>query len=278
LPESLETVQQAMISPKLARTRINNRISRIERMFRWASRKGLVPPTTYLGLLAVDGLKRGRSAARETARVKPVPEKDFKATLPHLNEHVRAMVEIQELTGMRPGETHCMRTVDIDTAKNVWVYKPWTHKNERHDQIRLIAIGPKAQAILKLFLKPEAPTAFVFSPKEAAAAVRARRAQDRKSRRTPSQLARKPKSDPKRQPGDYYDHHAYDRAITRVCKAAEVENWHPHQLRHNCATKVRRRYGLEGAWAVLGHKIGIVTEIYAERDFQKAIKIMRQMG
>jgi hypothetical protein len=30
--------------------------------------------------------------------------------------------------------------------------------------------------------------------------------------------------------------------------------------------------------AVLGHKIGIVTEIYAERDLQKAIEIMREMG
>jgi hypothetical protein len=30
--------------------------------------------------------------------------------------------------------------------------------------------------------------------------------------------------------------------------------------------------------AVLGHKIGIVTEIYAERDFQKAIEIMREIG
>ncbi len=58
-PEALETVQQAMIGPKLARTTINNRVSRIKRMFRWASRKGLVPPTTYHGLLAVDGLKRG---------------------------------------------------------------------------------------------------------------------------------------------------------------------------------------------------------------------------
>ena len=171
-----------------------------------------------------------------------------------------------------------MRTADIEMGKDVWVYKPWTHKNEHHDQVRLIAIGPKAQAILKPFLKPDDPTAYVFSPKEAVAAVRARRARDRKSRRTPSQLARRPKSNPKRQPGDCYDHHVYDRAISRACKAAEVQNWHPHQLRHNCATRVRRRYGLEGAWAVLGHKIGIVTEIYAERDFQKAIEIMREIG
>jgi integrase len=188
------------------------------------------------------------------------------------------MVEIQELTGMRPGEIRNMRTADIDMGNDVWVYKPWTHKNEHHGQVRLIAIGPKAQAILKPFLKPNDPTAYVFSPKEAVAAIRARRARDRKSRPTPSQLARKPKSAPKRQPGNCYDHHVYDRAIYRACIAAKVPNWHPHQLRHNCATKVRRRYGLEGAWAVLGHKIGIVTEIYAERDFQKAIEIMREIG
>ena len=277
-PAALETIQQAMISPKLARTTINNRISRLKRMFRWASRKGLVPPTTYHGLLAVDGLKRGRCAARETTRVKPVPEQDFKATLSHLSGHVRAMVEIQELTGMRPGEIHNMRTVDIEINKAVWVYKPWTHKNEHHDQVRLIAIGPKAQAILKPFLKPNDLTAYVFSPKEAVAVVRAKRAHDRKSRRTPSQLARKPKPDPKRQPSDHYDHHVYDRAISRACTAANVPHWHPHQLRHNCATKVRRRYGLEGAWAVLGHKIGIVTEIYAERDFRRLSRSCGKSG
>jgi integrase len=243
-PEALETVQQAMIGPKLARTTINNRVSRIKRMFRWASRKGLVPPTTYHGLLAVDGLKRGRSGARETPRVEPVPEKDLKATLPHLNGHVRAMVEIQELTGMRPGEIHSMRTGDIEMGKDVWVYKPWTHKNEHHDQVRLIAIGPKAQAILKPFVKPDDPMAYVFSPREAVVAVRARRARDRTSCRTPSQLARRPKSNPKRQPGDCYDHHVYDHAISRACKAAKVLHWHPHQLRHNCATRVRHDYGL----------------------------------
>jgi hypothetical protein len=30
--------------------------------------------------------------------------------------------------------------------------------------------------------------------------------------------------------------------------------------------------------AVLGHKIGAVIEIYAERDFEKAIEIMREIS
>ena len=70
----------------------------------------------------------------------------------------------------------------------------------------------------------------------------------------------------------------YRWAIARACEKAEVPPWHPHQLCHNCATKVRCLYGLDGASAVLGHKIGIVTEIYAEQDFQKAINIMREIG
>ena len=37
-------------------------------------------------------------------------------------------------------------------------------------------------------------------------------------------------------------------------------------------------YNYDGAIAVLGHKIGGVTEIYAERDFERAKKIMREIG
>jgi len=277
-PESLEIVQQAMISPKLARTTINNRVSRIKRMFRWAARKGLVPPGTYHGLLAVEGLKRGRTPARETKPVSTVPDETIKATLPHLNGHVRAMVQVQELSGMRPQDIRNMRTGDIEMTGDVWIFKPWTHKNEHHGQVRQVAIGPKAQAILKPFLKADRPLAYIFSPREASTAVGAERASRRKTRRTPSQLARKPKPSPKRQPGDLYNKNAYARAVARACRQAGVTPWHPHQLRHNCATKVCRLYGLDGAMAVLGHKIGIVTEIYAERDLQKAIEIMREIG
>jgi integrase len=277
-PPELEAVQRAMIDDTLARKTINGRTSRIKRMFRWASRKGLVPPTTYHALLAVEGLKRGRTSARETGPVQIVPDEIVQATLPKLNGHLRAMVQIQELAAMRPQDIRNMRTADIDMTSDVWIYRPWTHKNEHHDQVREIAIGPRAQAILQPFLKPDAPMAYVFSPKDAVAAVRERRTTARKSKRTPSQLARKPKAKPKRQPRDQYDKNAYTRAVARACEKAKVLAWHPHQLRHNAATKIRRRYGLEGAMAVLGHKYGLVTEIYAERDLQKAIEIMREMG
>jgi integrase len=277
-PTELEIVQQKMIEEKLARRTINGRTSRIKRMFRWAEKKKLVQPATYHALLAVEGLKQGRTAARETKPVEIVPDAVVQATLPKLNPHVRAMAQVQELAGMRPQDIRNLRTGDIDMTGDVWIYRPWTHKNEHHGQIREIAIGPRAQAILRPFLKPDAPVAYVFSPKDAVAAVRERRACERKSKRTPSQLARKPKPSPKRQPRDQYDKTTYAQAITRACKEANMPSWHPHQLRHNAATNIRKRYGIEGAVAVLGHKYGIVTEIYAERDLQKAIEIMRAMG
>jgi hypothetical protein len=68
-PKDLELVRQAMIDADLGRKTINGRVGRIRRMFRWGTREGLVPPGTYHGLTAVEGLKRSRSAARETGPV-----------------------------------------------------------------------------------------------------------------------------------------------------------------------------------------------------------------
>lgn len=54
--------------------------------------------------------------------------------------------------------------------------------------------------------------------------------------------------------------------------------WHPHQLRHNAATRLRKQYGLEAARVVLGQRSGAVAEIYAEVDHNKARDIMGQVG
>ena len=55
-------------------------------------------------------------------------------------------------------------------------------------------------------------------------------------------------------------------------------HWHPHQLRHAAATRIRRQYGLEAARAVLGHKSLAITEVYAEQDTAKVEEIARLAG
>lgn len=55
--------------------------------------------------------------------------------------------------------------------------------------------------------------------------------------------------------------------------------WHPHQLRHTAGTSIRRQFGLEAAQITLGHSSALVTEaVYAERDMEKVVEIMRKIG
>ena len=277
-PKALELVRQAMIGDGLSRKTINGRIGRIKRMFRWGTPDGLVPPGTYHALTAVAGLKQNRTSARETLPVTTVPDAVVRATLCHLNAHVRAMAEVQELTGMRPQEIRNLRVRDLDMVAEVWVYVPWTHKTEHHGHARRIAIGPRAQVILKSFLKPETGQPYVFSPKEAVTLRSAGVAQCRKlpTATSPDGLGSARRGS--RAPGDQYSKDSYNWAIRKACLKAGVEPWSPNQLRHNCATRVRRLYGLDAAAAVLGHRLGSVTEIYAEADFLKAVEVMRQIG
>jgi integrase len=61
-------------------------------------------------------------------------------------------------------------------------------------------------------------------------------------------------------------------------KWQQDHRWHPHQLRHSAATRLRKQYGLEAARVVLGHRSAAVAEVYAEIDQTKARQIMGEVG
>jgi len=246
-------------------------------MFAWGVENELVPSSIFHGLQAVKGLRRGRSEARESKPVKPVPDAYILAVLPHVSTQVRTMIEIQELTGMRPGEVTGMRSADLDTTGRVWAYTPMEHKTEHHDIERTIYIGPRAQELIRPFLKTEL-TAFLFSPAEAESQRNTNRRANRNTPMTPSQAKRKPKSNRERPPKDRYTRDSYRRAITRACELAKVPPWHPNQLRHNCATRLRKEFGLEAARVVLGYQSPAITEVYAELDRTKAATVMEKVG
>ena len=83
---------------------------------------------------------------------------------------------------------------------------------------------------------------------------------------------------------------SYARAITRGLKIAfptpteldplqakarrREHHWHPHQLRHNVATRLRKDFGIDVAQMVLGHKTLSVTQVYAEKNVESAQKVM----
>jgi hypothetical protein len=57
-----------------------------------------------------------------------------------------------------------------------------------------------------------------------------------------------------------------------------IPHWHPHQLRHAAATRLRKEHGLEAARVVLGHAGAAVTELYAEIDHDKARRVAQVSG
>jgi integrase len=308
-PLALKAVRESMVTgydhPKygpqgtLCRGVVNQRVGRLRRVFKWGCENEMVPPAVLAGLQAVRGLERGRSKARETAPVRPVRLEVVDQTLPHLTRQVRALVQVQLLTGMRPGEVCVMRGIDLDMTGKVWLYRPGSdqgpqgeHKTAHHGYQRVIAIGPKAQEVIRPFLKLDTH-AYLFSPQEAIAEVRAERRRRRKTKVQPSQQDRR-KRCPKKAPGKKYTTISYAHAVKGGCRKADaaahakdpsipkehmvVPHWHPHQLRHTRATELRREYGLDTARAVLGHTSPAVTEVYAELDTAKAAEVMGRIG
>jgi integrase len=118
---------------------------------------------------------------------------------------------------------------------------------------------------------------FVFSPREAMEDRAKVLRSTRKTSVQPSQQNRRKKGR-KRAPRERYTVRAYDRAIERAAERAKVEHWSSHQLRHLAGTETRRQYGAEAAQQRLGHQNLRVTEIYAEKDLNVAIRLAAEIG
>jgi integrase len=318
-PLALAALRAEMIKLGWVRTFINKQVYRIKRMFRWAVAQELVPAAIFEALRAVDGLREGRSDARESARVLPAPEAQVEAILPLVAPPVKAMIELQLLTGMRPGETVIMRSVDLDTSGPVWLYKPERHKGQHRGIARVIYLGKRAQEIVKPYLRTNT-SEYLFRPADGAAWHRQQR---RERRKTPAGYGNTAgsncKAKPSRVPGERYTPNSYAHAIKRACEKAyalpaalkepvtpkqkqgaiaaglmaperiaerraarsawrNVHTFHPHQLRHSAATRLRRGYGLEAARTILGHQNVTMTELYAEQDLARAQQIMSEVG
>jgi len=277
-PRELKLVREAMIEADLCRTLINKRIGWIKRAYRWAVSEGLLSVLVYQALATVPGLRRGYCKARESSPVRPVPEADLATVLPYMSPTVRAMVELQRLTGCRPGELAILRPGDVDRSGETWCYVPAHHKTELKGKTRQIYIGPRGQDVLRPFLL-RAADAFCFSPAESMAWWNEKRAEERT---TPLGYGNRPgtnrKARPAKKPGDRYVTASYRRAIATACRAAHVTPFSPHRLRHSAASEVCAKFGIEATRTVLGHASISTSELYAERDGELARKVASAIG
>jgi site-specific recombinase XerC len=258
---------------------INSQCNRVKRMFRWGVSQELVKADVLHGLEAVSPLLKGKCDARETKPIKPVEAELIAAVKPFCNRQVRAMLELQEINGMRSAELVQIRgeLVDMASDRGLWIFELIQHKNGWRGQTQKYLLGKKAQALLKPFVKAD-PAEHWFSPAEAK-----RELHDSRAKRPEADRAKKRVADPKRRPGAAYTTRTYRRhiyrALVKLREAQQVDDrFHPNQVRHTTGTEIRKLYGTEAARVALGHARLSTTELYAERDFELAKRIARERG
>ncbi|MBI9017195.1 MAG: site-specific integrase [Phycisphaerae bacterium] len=271
-PLKLKAVRQKMIEKKWARLTINQAIGKIKLVYKWGVENELVKPDVLHGLQAVSGIKAGRnSQVTESKPVKPVPKAHIEAVRPYVSRQIWALIQCQLLTACRPSELLQLKPIDIEMGSKVWLYTPEDHKTAYRGIKRTIYFGPKAQQVINEFM-PRPVHMPLFSPKDATQ----EKAQQAQTHRRAKQKQNPRKTE--RKVNDYYSISAYRRSISRACVKANIPSWSPNRLRHNAATFIRKEYGLEVAQIMLGHSKADVTQIYAEVNHEKALKIVEKIG
>lgn len=294
-PVMLTEFRDTLIREGLCRGYINNIVNRVRHMFRRAVAMEIVPVEMLIALKTVECLELGHPGVRESDEVDEVDDETVNQTIPFLPPIVADMVRIQRRTGMRPGEICIMRPRDIERGGDVWFYTPSKHKTQHKGKKRVIAIGPKAQAILLAYMDRD-PEAYCFSPEESEKMRHIDLRRKRKSKVTPSQRERSRQRGMKpRKFRAHYTRQTYYSAVRRAVTAANLARqeeaekngtepeplpgWGPNQLRHTLLQQVRDFGSLEEAQAVGGHSSPKVTEeFYAKRNCQKAAQVARKIG
>lgn len=250
-------------------------------------------------LRAMKPLKKGRSpAVGVPAPSEPTPRgaacpKAVETVLPHMHATLAAMVRVQLLTGMRPGELVAMEPRYLSRTKtpDVWCYTvpPHANKTDHAGRERRVMLGPRALEVLRPFLQGRPESSPVFSAREAALQVEqerratatvyvspANRPDARAARRAAERG--KPRG---RAPQARYTVCAYGRALRRACERAELpkEKWFsPHQLRHLRATQVANLMDVHVAQKVLGHASITTTMLYVHTHDEAAVRAAREHG
>ena len=208
-------------------------------MFKWGAAKGLVAVPIYTSLLTLSGLKKNRTTAPDNPKRQPVQQEHIDLVRDRVPQRARDLIDLQLLCGARPGELcGTLTTGMIDQAGDVWLADFAAHKMSHLETERVLMFGPKAQLILRRYLKSQEPDTAIFA----------------------------------------YAVGSYRCAVKRACKAAGIRQWTPHYLRHNFATQIRDQYDIETSQAACGHASPDTTGIYLARLMARSMRAIREVG
>lgn len=109
-PAHVEDMRLAMVARGLSRGTVNERVSQVKDLYRWAARRELVESEVWWRLSSVRGLRAGECGTVDAPPIRPVSRSFVVDTLPFLSEVVGAMVRVNLETAAhrsasRPSET-----------------------------------------------------------------------------------------------------------------------------------------------------------------------------
>lgn len=154
-PVRLTQVRDQYIAKGWSRGFINKSVVRLRHIFKWAISKELCPVAVLQGLQALEPLRAGKSAARETKRRQAVPPEHIEAVRPFLTDQCRELFDLLRWSGARPAELMSLTGAMIDRSGPVWVATLPDHKNAWRGLDRRIMFGPKCQMILRRWLQAD---------------------------------------------------------------------------------------------------------------------------
>lgn len=265
-------------NPRITRRGINRKVTMVLQIFKWGRARGLVPKVVWADLAALEPLRRGEVGDRpETGRPRrAVTAEEVELVAAHCCPQVAALLRLQALCGMRPGEALAMRWADIDKTPipgdrtGAWIYYvPGGGKTAHHGHVTRYVLPKAAQAILELF--PATPLAPIFSPAAAMAERRKRRRACRKTRVQPSQQRRD--ADAARDYSDRWGINEYRRHVLRACEKAAVQPFTPHEVRHGFVTWAANTLSLGAAAAAANHRNVTTTQRYVHVQAADALTV-----
>ncbi len=250
----LEAARGVMVGKGWKRDTVNQHVARVQRMYSWGVRRGVVEVSVADALRHLPYLVAGRTEAGEGGPRLPVPADAIARAMAEAHKNparakvLRDMVAAHLATGMRPGELCTLTRGAVDTSHGrLWRYEVTEFNKLLHaERTRVVWIGPEAQAVLRPYLDAagsDDEPLFRFPPYR------------RRAGWTPVTRAH------------------YCLAIAAACKRAGVEPWNPHRLRHNKATEVMRRYEDDRAvGAAIGDSPEVARQVYADRPGEAVAK------
>lgn len=274
-PRDMRACLEHMIATK-CRDQVNNRKNRLLRFFRWCVEYEICTSAVITRLECVASIGATHPGVRETDEVTSVPDEHVRLTMEASRPELRRAIEIQALTGMRPGELLLMRVCDLraeripdDAGEHhiVWNYRPHWHKTKGKVKRfqRIIPLGPEGQMILREQVEARFAQPELFERHGTAVGL--------------GGLPRLGDPNDSRRLWPWQTVGGYRSVIGKAARRAGVPEWAPNRLRHSRLTFAARRGGVKLAAAVAGHTDEKTTQAnYIDFDNQAAGLFAQEHG